>query len=279
MKDVSWSTLISLDESGNFPREGESAADFVARVDALKGYGAPDELRFAAPIPPEIIAEGGNLTEKLFAFRRTGDLGFFESRGIGLLGGGCTLTDPDSGASFFLLRKGFARKKKWFCYRRDELLAHELCHVARAPLGDLTLEEYFAYRTSFSALRRALGDIFTTSLDALLFLAPAFLLPVAAFVKVRWIPRLEMGVFYALFGAVMLFFAIRSIARRRLVRRAQKKLTEFGVGKPLAVLFRMTAKECNVVAGLPDGAAWQRFLAQSRQSSLRWEIIARRFCA
>ncbi len=280
MNAVDFTALIALDKRGIFPYETESGEEFLLRVKQEERADAvPAEFKDAKPIPQEVIREGGNLTEKFYAFRRTNDRGFFLSRGVGLLWGGCAVCDLEKKQSFFLLRAAFARQKKWFCYRRDELLAHELCHVARASVEDPAPEEFFAYQTSFSFLRRTVGDFFCTSFDAVLFLIPTLLLPMASFARLLWFPQLQLGWFYALLGGVIGFFAVRSWMRRRRIARAAGKLTDFGVKQPLAVLFRSTFQEMAEIAALPDRAAWRKWLGEKSARSLRWGIISRRFCA
>jgi hypothetical protein len=51
------------------------------------------------------------------------------------------------------------RKKLPRWYDRDELVAHELVHVGRVAFYEPKFEEFFAYRTSKSRLRRWLGPI------------------------------------------------------------------------------------------------------------------------
>lgn len=279
MNGIDFASLIALDKRGIFPYETENVDAFLRRAEeTFPSDAVPAEFREAEPIPSDVIREGGFLTEKLYAFRRTDDRGFFFTRGIGLLGGGCTVCDLESKRCFFLLRTPFARRKKWFCYRRDELLAHELCHVARATVDDPALEEFFAYQTSFSCLRRAIGDFFSSPYDAILFLIPTLLLPAASFARVMWFPQLPLWGFYLLLGIVMGFLAVRSRLRRRLVSRARRNLSNFGVRQPLAVLFRSTQKEMKEISALSDLAAWQKWLEKKSAKSLRWGIISRRFC-
>ena len=280
MNGIDFTSLIALDKRGIFPYETENVDAFLLRAkETFPPDFVPAEFHDAEPIPPEVIREGGNLTEKLYAFCRTGDRGFFFTRGVGLLGGGCTVCDLESKRCFFLLRAPFARRKKWFCYRRDELLAHELCHVARATVDDPAMEEFFAYQTSFSCLRRAIGDFFSSPYAAIFFLIRTLLLPAASFAKLMWFPQLPLWCFYLLLGAVMGFFAIRSRLRRRLISRAMWKLSKFGVRQPLAVLFRSTQKEMKEISALSGLAEWQKWLEEKSAKSLRWGIISRRFCA
>ncbi|MDD3118906.1 MAG: hypothetical protein PHQ27_06995, partial [Victivallales bacterium] len=135
-------------------------------------------------IPPAIMAEAAAATHALYAFSIAWVPGFFLSRGIGPLWGGCAITDPENLLTIFLIRGNFARHPRWFIYHRAELLAHELCHAARMVLDDYRLEEYFAYQTAHSRLRRYLGNCFRTPVDAILFLIPIMLLPLVEIFRI-----------------------------------------------------------------------------------------------
>ena len=169
-------TPYELDSHGLIAAPGETLEAFSARIDELlrtrarfdlctDGRAGTESLEgeigfkvgSVEPIGSGIIAEAADKTEKLFGFRADWVPAFFPARGLGLLWGGCTVI-TDSGFPVFFLRRGFRDKPKWFIYRRDELLAHELCHAVRGCLEDEPYEEHFAYMTSDSAFRRWSGN-------------------------------------------------------------------------------------------------------------------------
>ena len=177
--------LCNMDRQGLFFAPGENLDAYKKRLlNEAAGYrhllqkiqngknlseAAGFPVGRGTPITPEIIQEAALVTEKLYGFTINWVPGFFLTKGLGMLWGGCTVTD-DKGLQLFFIRKGFKNKQHWFLYDRDELLAHELCHAARSVFQDCELEEHFAYATAKSALRRYMGNCFRTELDALLFL-------------------------------------------------------------------------------------------------------------
>ena len=243
-----------LDGAGFLPRRGESAEQFFRRVETILGIHREFEAELAAAgevgvyglqlrsqdrIPDEIIGEAEEVTDRLYSFRTRHVPGFFLSRDVGLLWGGCMICDPDHPLSVFLIRGAFRKRQRWLFYNRRELLAHELCHSMRQSLEEITLEEYFAYQTSPSRLRRYLGNCFIREYDAIWFVIPALLLLLAQVAQSFWLPGLPVWPFWPVALAYPAFLLIRNGISRRLVKRAAKKLAAFGVEKPSAVLFRL----------------------------------------
>ena len=292
MNDVSDAELIELDREGFFPVEGETPAGFIDRVGKIKAALATLDstlensgkashldclLLKSDRIDKKIIFEADAITEKLFDFRHHAVPGFFQSTNVGFLWGGCAIYSPDDPPALFFLRSSFAKQTKWWVYRRDELLAHELCHVARQSVNDPAMEEFFAYRTSFSCFRRWCGDLFTHWLESVLFLIFAIALPTAQALKGFVYPGFPAWQVFGAFGCFLLILICRTWYRHHIVAKAVEKLDDFGVAKPLAVLFRLTKNEIRSVSGLKDQNAWMSFLARRSENSLRWKIIALRF--
>ena len=75
-----------------------------------------NELEVTAPdrVPPEILNEAAETTGPLygFAFRRFP--GFFLSKNVGLLWGGCLITDTESPLGVFFIRESFRKKPRFF---------------------------------------------------------------------------------------------------------------------------------------------------------------------
>jgi len=191
--------LLLIDKLDSIKRELEENGKFLL-LDWL-------ELKAADIIDAEIMTEAASITEKLYGFSINWVPGFFMSTSLGLLWGGCAISLPEEHCAFFLIRKNFRNAKKWFIYRRDELLAHELCHIARTPVNDLSFEEYFAYQTSFSRLRRYIGNCFIVAYDAILFIMPIMiLLAVQIAITVGWIswPILPFWIIALLYPAWLL---------------------------------------------------------------------------
>lgn len=283
---------VELDGAGFLPRHGESAEQFFLRVETILGIHREFEAELAAVrevgvyglqlrsqdrIPDEIIGEAEEVTDRLYSFRTRHVPGFFLSRDVGLLWGGCMICDPDHPLSVFLIRGAFRKRQRWLFYNRRELLAHELCHSMRQSLEEITLEEYFAYQTSPSRLRRYLGNCFIREHDAIWFVIPALLLLLAQVAQSFWLPRLPVWPFWPVALAYPAFLLIRNGISRRLVKRAAKKLAVFGVAKPSAVLFRLDREEIRRIGAMERPGEFEQYAAERKESDFRWAILYARF--
>ena len=263
--------LVRLDALGLFAAPGEDFAAFAERLEVLRRAtrevcempGTQGRLQ-AAPgvvvrrgdaIPAEIRSEAWQATEALYGIRPEWVPGFFVNERFGFLWGGCSLFDPESGLNLFIIRRVFRNRKRWLCYHRTELMAHELCHAARQVLNDWQFEEYFAYRTAKSPLRRYLGNCFVRPCDAWGFLLPVLLLPVMQFLTVLHLWRGPVWPFWILAGLYPSFLLLRNGRARRLVKQAEKKLRGAGLTAPWPILFRLTAAEIRTVARSRDPEA------------------------
>ncbi len=283
---------VELDGAGFLPRRGESAEQFFRRVETILGIHREFEAELAAAgevgvyglqlrsqdrIPDEIIGEAEEVTDRLYSFRTRHVPGFFLSRDVGLLWGGCMICDPDHPLSVFLIRGAFRKRQRWLFYNRRELLAHELCHSMRQSLEEITLEEYFAYQTSPSRLRRYLGNCFIREYDAIWFVIPALLLLLAQVAQSFWLPGLPVWPFWPVALAYPAFLLIRNGISRRLVKRAAKKLAAFGVEKPSAVLFRLDREEIRRIGAMEQPGEFEQYAAERKESDFRWAILCARF--
>lgn len=282
-----------LDRSGFLPLPGESATAFLDRFllseeafakfeEELKTAGTArlfDDftVRESDRIPAEMMDEAAAKTRELYGFENRRVPGFFLSGKVGPLWGGCMIGDPDNGFAVMLLRGAFRERARWYVYERSELVAHELCHAMRQSLSEVKLEEFFAYQTGESFLRRTFGNCFIRERDALLFILPAFLLLGATMVREFGGGTFPLWPFWALAGCYPLFLLIRNFLSMRTVRRAEKKLRSFGVERPEPVLFRSTFEELRAIGALPDRAAFRDFLDTMRRTELRWAIMGINF--
>ena len=201
MTDSERADLLRFDHAGFLPGAGESWEEFKIRCDkTLQTHQLFDEnvdasgsvevfdfvtVKSSDRIDRELMDEIAGLTEGLYGFAVRHVPGFYLTRAVGLLWGGCMLSDPDENFSIMLLRNVFKKHRRFLNYTRDELLAHELCHSVRQSLCEITLEEYFAYQTAKSPLRRYLGNCFIRDVDALLFVVPMLFLPVAELLRAQ----------------------------------------------------------------------------------------------
>ena len=234
------------------------------------------ELDKERQINSEIMAEAAEIDNKFYGFSIDWVPGFFLSKNLSFLWGGCAISFPEDFLSVFLIRGVFAKKKKWLFYRRDELLSHELCHVARLPIDDRSFEELFAYRLSPSGFRRYMGNCFQYQIDAILFIVPFFLLLGAQacqlFFKMSWLPIYPFWILAAIYP---LFLLIRNQIIRNKFSHAKQKLEKEGFKQVLPILFRSSKEEINEIAAQADGLTeWLNYKAEKE---LRWKVIMKRF--
>ena len=223
------------------------------------------------------MRESAQKTLSLYKFENRRVPGFFLSIKVGALWGGCMIGDPDNGSAVMLLRSAFRTHSKWYVYERQELLAHELCHAMRQSLNDVRLEEYFAYQTSGSWLRRYLGNCFIREIDALLFIFPTLILLGATvfreFSRMTF-PLWPFWVFAALYPA---FLLVRNFSSIHVVKKAERKLKSFGIASPSPILFRCTFEELKALGNLRDQEEFQEYCTAMQQTELRWAIMKIRF--
>ncbi len=264
-----------LDANGFLPKPGESREDFLAR--ALKEpYETPEldeSFTNAVSLSADILSEGAERTKKLYGFEALYVPGYALKHGFGFLWAGCTLTD-DQDRSVFALRFPFAKQTRWFIYDRAELLAHEQTHAARTPVNDMIHEEYFAYQTSGSPLRRYLGNCFRTAADSILFLAGLVPLFVIEACYMLGNPVLPMWPFAILAFIYPAFLLIRNQLARNVMNRAKKNLAAAGKKEIMPLLFRATAQEIDQLAKSIDVST---LLSDWQKQELRWTIALRRF--
>lgn len=286
-------TAAALDARGWLAAPGEDLNAFGARLNAeerkIRAFQEQLErekimepyqglvIDAAAKISPEILDEGAEITRNAYGFAISFVPGFFPVKGLGLLWGGCTISATEDLPAFFILRRAFAKKSRFLIYSRKELVAHELCHAARAPLSDAAYEEHFAYALSSSALRRYTGNCFKSEQDVLLFLLPCFLLLVVQLLRSAWYPALPVWPFWILiFIWPAWLLAVNAAARKRCAR-AEAALRPH-TNRPGAVLFRCTAAEIDALARIADEpGAVTEFLTGKKETDLRWRIIRSRF--
>jgi len=286
--------LVELDAHGLLLAPGENLTDFKERLKKLfthlvafeKELAEKNEIRLFDAITvyknlridTEIMQEATKLNKKFYDFEIDWVPGFFLSQSLGLLWGGCAISFPEDSLSIFLIRANFAKKRKWLFYKRDELLAHELCHIARMPLHDRDFEEHFAYRLSPSRLRRYLGNCFQSTWDAICFLIPFFLLVASQTIKTfffDWLPTYPFWVLITIYPA---FLLIRNKMSRDKYFKAKRNMEKVHVENPLPILFRCTKNEIYTIAAFQhDLLGLQEWVSRKTRTELRWKIMAERF--
>ncbi len=286
--------LAALDAQGFFAAPGEDLEHYKARIisilsdlEAFNGElvseGGAEIISSIKVSPkgrinPEILEESAEITSAAYDFIISWVPGFFPEKSIGPLWGGCAISFDESQLSVFIIRADFAKKNKWLFYRRDELLSHELCHIARMPLDDKLFEEFFAYRLSPSAFRRYFGSCFRTQADSLLFIFPIFLLLAVQIVESLGLLRIPVMPFWILSGLFPAFLIARNIHVRATAYRAARILKSYGIEKAFSVLFRCTSEEISEISKFQSKAEFSAYADRKAAKEVRWIVIRHRFC-
>ncbi|MBT7303591.1 MAG: hypothetical protein HN849_28945 [Victivallales bacterium] len=286
--------LAELDRQGLLIGADESLEDYgkrlrclqanIAKMDAeLAGTGRYEVEDLAVEqsqrIPPEIFAEPRQLTQQLFGFQIDWVPGFFINPRGAILFGGCAYFFYPDFFALFIIRRAFATAERWLIYRRSELLAHELCHIARLGLDSVEHEETFAYRTSTSSFRRLLGGIFRSQWDSYSFLGSAFAILAGRLLQILRFPSLIQWPFWLPLIICLLFQGSRhTLSMRRLARARQALLPTFA-DQTNAALFRSTDTEIAQLAAHASPAQTQAWLDERRGASCRWRVSCHRFAS
>ena len=232
--------LAELDSQGLLIAPGETAAGYAdrllaeeERIGKLREKLAAEKeidpytgltIEAGMEIPDAILEEAAETTRKAYGFAVKWVPGFFPKHGLGILWGGCSISSYEDQPTLFIIRRSFRDRKKFFIYGREELTAHELCHVARTPIQDHEYEEHFAYAISHSPLRRYTGNCFKSEKDAILFILPVFLLLLVQIGRVTYWPMIPAWPFWILAFVWPVFLTVCNIFARRRYFRAENAL-------------------------------------------------------
>ncbi len=283
--------LVELDRHGFLLGGSETAVELAERLRGFRerlldmerelagqGRWRIEDVTLAAAdrIPQALFKPLEEVTRRHYGFAIDWVPGFYVDPSYGWLFGGCAYYFHPDFFALFIIRKSFASKERWLIYDRSELLAHELCHVARTALHSEVFEEEFAYRTSSSGFRRQIGGIFQSPRDSYLLLGSTFLLLFAQLVQSLFLPALWIWPFWAIVLAVVAGLVGKGRKLRGTMAKALRNLEGVVAGQQAAaLLFRCTDEEILTIAGLADAAQVTAWL-QSR-TGWRWKVIEQRF--
>jgi len=285
--------FAALDQRGIFCADYESAQDFAQRLRTLNQRTAKLEQALAEEgtyeveditvrreerIPPELFQEAHALTDQLFRFQIDWVQGFFRDPHFSLFfGGGAFCFFPDFFA-LFIIRKSFRQKSRWLFYSRRELLAHELCHIARLSLEAEFFEEICAYQTASTGFRRYFGGIFQRQRDSFLFLGATVLLFFSQLGRTFFWPALPVGFFWLPLVLVVSWLLLRQRRMMRIFIQARENLRWlFPAENCLAVLFRCTDRDILDLSRLPDQNSAYLWLQRRCADTWRWKVNTLRF--
>ncbi|MBQ9366746.1 MAG: hypothetical protein IJT83_03110 [Victivallales bacterium] len=277
--------LRQLDSMGFIMGPTEMPEAFAARIRTLKDNIAKMEKSLADTgkyevegvavsakdrISRKLFDEAAELDRSLYGFSIDWVPGFFIDPFF--LFGGCAFAFYPEFFAMFIIRRSFRNQRKWFIYKRQELLAHELCHIARIALDSTLYEETFAYQVSPSPLRRLLGGLFLRATDSYMFLGVTFLLLFAQVLRVYWLPGLPIAPFWGLIAVTFSWLALRYVWLMRTLSGARKNASRLFGENAGKVLFRCTDSEVKAWAGFDTDEKARQWISQ--QDGVRWKVIA-----
>ncbi len=291
LNEVNIAELAELDSMGILLAPNENLDDFKSRtinfLQNIKDLESQIEendkaeidgikLRKSQIISKDCFKDCDKITESAYRFSIDWIPAFFANKDLGLLCGGCSIYFPEKNLSLFLIRKSFQKSKRWLIYNLDELLSHELCHIARQPINENIYEEHFAYAISPSKFRQYIGNCFQSGYESILFLIPMFLMIIADFAKILCFPNLPTLPFLVFAFIYPLFLLIRNHIYRGVFFKAFnniKLISEY----PNSILFRSTANEIADYAEINDKNALLEKINQKSENDIRWKVISKRF--
>jgi hypothetical protein len=254
MSEVSDHKLIEWGKRGIIPGPNEEAKDFSVRASSL------------LPLHDDFSSELTRVYD-LYSVKPDWIKIDYSNRGLLPWQGGCVMVEDDTIS--MQMRKAYQKRKKiWGIYKKEEIVAHELVHVARATFEEPVFEEILAYQTSTSKFRRFLGPLFRSSKESIIFMVVLFGLTIVNLLYTLPLTLLSGG------GGVVLLFFFRLYRNHKTFGNVMKKLKELlGCEKrALSCALRLTDREIFSFAkkSKEEIAA---FAEKAKQESLRWRQI------
>jgi hypothetical protein len=239
--------LLAFNAKGFIPGPAETETEFLKRIEATQDVFAKQES-----IPRAHWDWVKHHLSELFGFEPGSLFAFYSNANLTPWQGAACWIDED-GAPQLQLREGFRTGHYLSLYSREETLAHEAVHAARAAFEEPENEEFFAYATSEKKWRRAFGPIFKNGWEAWVLIA-------ALFVGVFW----EWGILASFF---LICLGMVRLTRQHVRRwRACNVLMKQEQNKSVvrAILFRLTDSEIRRLA---------RGKLLVSDDSLRWRLL------
>jgi hypothetical protein len=237
--------LLFYNQRGFIPGPHETEERFIRRVQAAEKGGE-------ASIPPAHWEWVRHHLRELFDFEPASITAFYSNKNLApWQGAACWV---EEGNVRLQLREAFRKGSYLGLYTREEVLAHEAIHAARAAFEEPENEELFAYAAAEKKWHRLLGPIVKRPWEVWAFIG----LIGAGLV---WEELFFLGTLWTSLGLGRLWKQQRRLQRatRFLVRSSLCKEKE-----ARAILFRLTDEEIRELGKekMPQG-----------DDSLRWRLI------
>ena len=145
--------LITLNEMGFIPGPAESLLQFEERVAKIG-----KTMTAANTMPRALFDWARSRLSDLFGFEPQSLPVFYSNKNLSIWQGAACWID-EGAVPILQLRNGFMKGTYLKIYSREEVLAHEAVHAARAAFNEEENEEFFAYASSNLKWRSVLGPI------------------------------------------------------------------------------------------------------------------------
>ncbi len=218
--------LLAFNKQGFIPGPQESTVEFLERIAEMQSCRDSGET-----VPPSHLHWVRERVEGLYGFEPSSIAVTYSNHQLAPWQGAACWID-ESGISRLQLREGFRKGRYLGLYGRDEVIAHEAIHAARAAFNEPRFEEVFAYSSSLKKWRSIVGPLLQRPFEAWVVIG-------CVLGSLAWEP---LG---AIAWILMGLGFMRLVRTRLCLRRAAKCLMQrLGDAKKVrSVLFRMTDAE------------------------------------
>lgn len=282
------SDIQSYNDQGLFPGPNESEQDFIKRVEHMQNWSKqlknkdlvlkdlPYPLRHQDRMSEAQLRESGKPILEKFGIAPVWVPAYYSDSGLPFLTGGMAVQfvehENEPLKTFFQLKSVFKTQKKWLIYTADELIRHEMCHVARVSLDSTRYEETFAYSTSDSWLRKKIGGALTTPKDNQLILLSLFLWMCATFLP-HFLDSIHswISLFYLPFPVLVTLGLVRNVSIRNELKKSSFLLQAHFPYDHDKILFRLNDQEISMLSKTPSSEIpnWWNSLEGFRGEFLR----------
>lgn len=275
---ISDTDLLSLNQKGFIPGPQEDEEGFLNRVERLRQISAEQMLSLKEPIVKDDWKGAQVLTHELFDVSTDWVPGFYSNKQLPFWQGAAAwICDTEDGIKLpvLQLKRTFKKHHHLGIYSLDEVLAHEALHASRMMFNEPKFEEFLAYRTSKSFLRKWFGPLFRSSWESYFFV---FMLLVPLGVQITRLFIADNSVMDALFYLPWLLIGIcllRLLRTHYTFAQCEKNICPClkQSDRSHAVLFRLTDKEISLFAKMKPNEIRQ-YIKVQRKNSLRWRLLS-----
>ncbi len=294
--------LVALDEKGLLMAPKETLEEFFRRVESQEKFEeylsgefrkrgvavfCGMELREEDRLPEGLIRQCLQAIAECYKTVPS-YLPVFVTKDVGFFWGGAAIgfrdtegiIDKDAFFALVQLRMSFQHKKRFLIYDRDEILAHEACHIVRMAFEQEAYEEPLAYMLSKTGFRRYLGPILRNMRDFTIFaITFALFMVVQILGQTVVIPDFVWWASKMPFVLLVGYLGVINHGVYKRLRGAVRNLEDIFGENANAIVFRCSDGEIDEISGLSDSDKVRRRLQQKAEVDPRWQVMFRRFAS